>query len=98
MNKVLQGLKGTVCYPDDILITGGTDNKHLENLVRVLKLLRQQGLRMKKDKCLFFRRVLNTLARLLIPQEQNIRRENQSHSVDASTYKSIRIAIIYGND
>ncbi len=39
MDQVLQGCPGTQCYLDDIIVTGDSDNSHLENLARVLKRL-----------------------------------------------------------
>ena len=32
MNQVLQGITGTQCYLDDIIVTGADDDTHLENL------------------------------------------------------------------
>lgn len=32
MDQVLQGVPGTQCYLDDIIVTGSTDEEHLENL------------------------------------------------------------------
>ena len=55
MDQVLQGVPGTQCYLDDIIVTGGTDREHLENLRQVLKRLQEYGLRARRDKCEFFK-------------------------------------------
>ena len=47
MDTLLQGIPNTLCYLDDILITGKTDAEHLQNLEEVLKLLQDNGLRVK---------------------------------------------------
>ena len=38
---------------DDILITGETEQQHLQNLVAVLERLKTAGVKLKKSKCLF---------------------------------------------
>ena len=48
MDKILEGLPMVVVYIDDILITGRTDEEHLENLERVLARLQRYGLRLKQ--------------------------------------------------
>ena len=50
MDSVLQGLQHVICYLDDILVTGTTDEEHLQNLDAVLSRLKEQGLRLKKEK------------------------------------------------
>ena len=49
---ILQGIDG---YVDDILVTGGTENEHLERLGEVLRRLQAHGLRMKLSKCSFLK-------------------------------------------
>ncbi len=51
MDKILQGLDGVICYVDDLLITGKTDEEHFENLRKVLTRLRENGIKIKKSKC-----------------------------------------------
>ena len=53
MDTLLQGVPNTLCYLDDILITGKTDAKHLQNLEEVLKRPQHHGLRFKPTKCRF---------------------------------------------
>ena len=53
MDQVLHGLKGVVCYLDDILVTGKDDEEHLVNLKATLERLKQHGLRLKRSKCVF---------------------------------------------
>ena len=53
MDTILEGMKGVICYIDDILITGSTEAEHLENLEHVLQRFRQHGIRVKRNKCYF---------------------------------------------
>ena len=53
MESILHGLPGVSVYIDDILITGKSIEKHLENLEAVLTRLEETGLRLKRDKCAF---------------------------------------------
>ena len=53
MDSVLQGLPHVICYIDDILVTGTSDDDHLKNLSTVLERLQKHGFRMKRDKCEF---------------------------------------------
>jgi len=40
-------------YLNDILVTGRTQAEHLTNLNEVLTRLKESGMRLKKDKCVF---------------------------------------------
>ena len=53
MDEILQGLPNVICYLDDILVTGASDQEHLKNLEEVLARLKKNGLRLKKSKCSF---------------------------------------------
>ena len=53
MDTILQGVPNTICYLDDILVTGKNDDEHLRNLEEVLRRLQQNGLRVKPAKCSF---------------------------------------------
>lgn len=55
IDQVLQGIPGTQCYLDDIIVTGQDDSSHLANLEAVLNRLAECGLRANKDKCEFFK-------------------------------------------
>ena len=46
MEKILQGLPMVVVYIDDILITGRTQEEHLQNLAQVLARLSAYGLKL----------------------------------------------------
>jgi len=54
MDEILQGVEGTVCYIDDILVTGSNDEEHLQRLEEVLSRIKESGLRLKQEKCVFF--------------------------------------------
>lgn len=53
MDTLLQGIPQVAVYLDDILITGATEARHIENLRQVLKRLSDAGLRLKREKCVF---------------------------------------------
>ena len=54
MDQILEGVEGTSCILDDMIITGKDDKEHLENLEGVLKRLKANGLRANREKCEFF--------------------------------------------
>ena len=51
METLLQGIQSVVVYTDDILITGATEEEHLQALDEVLHRLERAGLRLNKTKC-----------------------------------------------
>ena len=53
MESLLQGIPGVIVYIDDILITGATEQEHLQALEEVLSRLEKAGLRTRKCKCRF---------------------------------------------
>lgn len=53
MDNLLQGLQHVTVYIDDILITGMTDEQHLETLNEVLTRLERAGMQLKKEECVF---------------------------------------------
>ncbi|CAG2256061.1 unnamed protein product [Mytilus edulis] len=55
IEQILSGIPGTQCLLDDMIITGLTDEEHLNNLESVLKRLSQYGLKANIDKCEFFK-------------------------------------------
>jgi len=66
MDSLLQGIPGVVSYIDDILITGATDEEHLQTLDRVLEWLETAGLRLNRDKCVSWLRLWCSWATRLI--------------------------------
>ena len=45
MDQVLQGIPGVQCILDDMIVSGKTDEEHLENLDNVLKRLQDASLK-----------------------------------------------------
>ena len=60
MDTILQGILHVICYIDDVLITGKTE-EHLQNLTQVLHKLKEQGMWLKEAKCTFFQREVEYL-------------------------------------
>ena len=53
MDGVLSGLSGVAAYVDDIVVTGMTEQEHLQNLDNVLTRLERAGLRLNRAKSAF---------------------------------------------
>ena len=53
IDSVINGIPGVVAYLDDILITGPTNEAHLQALEEVLSRLEAAGLWAKREKCEF---------------------------------------------
>ena len=53
VDNLLQGMKHVVVYINDILITGETEEEHLNTLNEVLTRLESAGVRLKQSKCAF---------------------------------------------
>ena len=61
MDTILQGLPRVICYIDDILLTGSTDEEHYSNLEEVLKRLQDHGIKLKAEKCSFMQKSVEFL-------------------------------------
>ncbi|CAF3365123.1 unnamed protein product, partial [Rotaria sp. Silwood2] len=53
MDQMLSGLEGTVCYLDDIIVTGKNKIDHLNNLNKVFNKIKDYGFHINKGKCIF---------------------------------------------
>ena len=78
MKKALNGLHFTLAYLDDVTIFSETAEQHLKHIQIVLTRLNQAELRLKKNKCLFFKQELHYLEHLLTtngikPQSEKIK-------------------------
>lgn len=65
MSLVLEGLPGTVCHIDDVLIWGMSQAEHDERLHNVLARLHKAGLTLNLDKCELNRSEVNFLGHVI---------------------------------
>ena len=65
MESLLQGIAGVVVYLDDVLVTGRTNEEHLESLELVLKRMEEAGLLLKKEKCSFMASLVTYLGHVI---------------------------------
>lgn len=54
MDKILQGINGVKCFFDDIIIQGSTYIEALNRLKTVLRIMKQNNLKLNLEKCKFF--------------------------------------------
>ena len=70
INNVLQGCsKFAMGYLDDIIIFSKTEEEHIEHLEHIFTKLREYGLKMKREKCDFFKKHLQYLGHLVSEEE-----------------------------
>ncbi|KAI0982859.1 hypothetical protein GJ496_006505 [Pomphorhynchus laevis] len=65
MHNLLGSILGVAVYVDDIIISAGTDNEHLNRLQCVLQKLLDVGLKVKQDKCMFMKKTVKFLGHIL---------------------------------
>ena len=53
MDSIFQGIPYVICYLDDILVTGWSDEEHVQHLEEVLRILQEHGIRLKKENATF---------------------------------------------
>ena len=69
IDNVLQGCsKFAMGYLDDIIIFSRTEEEHLEHLEKIFRKLREYGLKMKREKCDFFKKHLQYLGHLVLEE------------------------------
>ena len=65
INEVLTGCTFTMGYLDDIIIFSKTEEEHLQHLEEIFERLRQAGLKLKLQKCNFFKKHIQYLGHLI---------------------------------
>ena len=65
MDSILQGIPHCICYLDDILVTGRSNEEHIRNLRTVLQRLQEHGVRLRREKCSFFQNSVEYLGYLI---------------------------------
>ena len=65
MDKELTGLQGVLCHMDDILVIGKDKEEHDERLVKVLNRLKDSGITLNQDKCVFSTTRLHYLGQVI---------------------------------
>ena len=98
MDNLLAGIPGVVVYLDDILVTGVTEQEHLQSLEEVLKRLEQSGLRARKSKCLFMVSSVSYLGHKIDAEGINTPLTRQARGSEGSSLskKCFRVKIIFG--
>ena len=58
IDAMFQGIPNVLCYLDDILITGSSDDQHMDTLDKVLDKLSGAGIHLKQSKCEFMKHIV----------------------------------------
>lgn len=65
MQSIIEGIHGTVCCQDDILITGKNVSEHNKRLRKVMSRLTEEGVTLNKSKCKFKVQECNFLGHII---------------------------------
>ena len=87
---ILQGIPNLCVYLDDILVTGKTEEDHLQTLDIVLSRLGEAGLHLKKNKCSFMLPSVEYLGHCISAEGLQPTNQNFRASTDKPTPKSSR--------
>ncbi|UYV81082.1 hypothetical protein LAZ67_19002721, partial [Cordylochernes scorpioides] len=71
MDRVLSGIRGVICYIDDVLIATASIEEHLALLKTIFARLAKYNIKLKKEKCLFLQKEIEYLGHLVT--EEGIR-------------------------
>ena len=90
MDSILQGMSHVICYIDDILVTGTTEDEHDRNLDEVLRRLQEHGVRLKQEKCSFFKDSVEYLGHHISKAGIHTTQEKTKAILDAPEPKNIQ--------
>ena len=75
MNELLQGLEGVAVYMDDILVYGSNMKEHDECLLKILHVLKENGLKLNDSKCNYRQSELKFLGQSISKDSVGISRD-----------------------
>ena len=90
MDSILQGIPHVICYIDDILITGATVAEHDSNLDEVLRRLQEYGVRLKREKCSFFKESVEYLGHCISAEGAHTTKEKTQAMLEAPEPKNLQ--------
>ena len=61
VDNMVSGIRYVAAYLDDVNVTGRTNEEHLQNLKQVFSALNEYGMKLRHDKCEFFRQQVTYL-------------------------------------
>ena len=89
MDQILQGVEKTICYLDDILVTGSNETEHLKTLEEVLHRLHNHGIKVRLDKCKFMQKSVEYLGHKVDADRLHPTTAKIKAVVDAPTPKNL---------
>ena len=97
MGMILQGLPGEICYIDDILVLGRTEEEQFFRLEEVLKRLKNYGLRVKKNKCALISERVRPCCLIRCLWTASIKQQGRSYCSSPRTTECTTVAVILGS-
>jgi hypothetical protein len=85
MDQTLQGLEGVSCFYDDIKVQGSTFEETLVRLRAVFNRLRENGIRLNKEKCKFFEKSIRYLGHII--DEKGLHKDTDKTKAISNTHR-----------
>ena len=78
MEHCLDGLRDDICIPyiDDIIVFSQTFEDHVDHVRKVLRLLREYGVKLKRKKCRLFKWEVNYLGQIVSASDYTLDHSN----------------------
>ena len=89
MESLLQDIPSVIVYIDDILISGQSEEEHLQLLERVLDRLERAGLRLKREKCVLMAESVEYLGHRIDKNGLHPTKEKVQAVCDAPSSKNV---------
>ena len=65
VDNLVVGIPYVYAYLDDVIVTGRKKEEHLQNIKQVLSALNEYGMKLRLDKCEFFRQQVTYLGHVI---------------------------------
>lgn len=65
IENLLAGIEGVAVFLDDVCLTGASEKEHLSRLQTVFQRFKDAGLKLQKDKCVFFQKSVKYLGHII---------------------------------
>ena len=90
VDNLVSGIPHVAAYLDDVIVTGRTKEEHLQNLKQVLSALNKHFMKLRPDKCEFFRQQVAYLGHVISAYDLKPSEERVNAIVKILTLENVK--------